>query len=586
MVRKGVLIGLLACLPYLNALNNPFVYDDHDTVVANASLVDLSNVRFLFLYSPFRPLVNLSYAIDRALWGYRPLGFHLTSILLHAAAAVLLLLLLQRILDDGWRPVTAFAEASAVSPEPGRRRKGRPTDRGAPVYGAAAFIGAALFAVHPLQTEAVGYVSGRSEVLCAVWFLGALVLARDAMASGGVARGVMACVCGALAIASKELGVVLPIVVLVYDWLLRPGDDDRRWRRLWRIFIPGFALAAAIAGYRLLTLPHLTGASSAVLTGMTQAIVVWRYVGLLLWPGGQSIMHAVHRVTSPADPLAATAVAGLAGVCMLAFWLRRRAPVVGFGVLWFLIVLSPSSSIVALAEGMAEHRVYLASAGIFIAIAGIAVRAVPQPRRKAALPGKYIAAAAVVITVLSVLTVMRNRIWGSTIALWGEAVVHAEGMWEPHYALADALREAGNCGAAVPEYRKVVALSPAHRDAYVNLGICLAQTGQLEEAERSFRQVLAIDPSFARGYTNLGALALVQGDAESARDFYREAIAQDQNNVLARMQLASLYEHTFGDYHAAARMCGEVRAIAPSTPGVAECVERNQRLAAAKDGGK
>ena len=139
----------------------------------------------------------------------------------------------------------------------------------------------------------------------------------------------------------------------------------------------------------------------------------------------------------------------------------------------------------------------------------------------------------------------------------------------------------------MPEYAKVVALSPAHRDAYVNLGICLAQTGQLEEAERSFRQVLEIDPTFARGYTNLGALALVAGEMPGAPG---TSIARRsrriQNNVLARMQLASLYERAFHDYHAAARMCGEARAIAPSTPGVVECVERNQQLAAAKDRGE
>jgi Flp pilus assembly protein TadD len=131
-----------------------------------------------------------------------------------------------------------------------------------------------------------------------------------------------------------------------------------------------------------------------------------------------------------------------------------------------------------------------------------------------------------------------------------------------------------------------VALHPAHRDAYTNLGICLAQTAQLEEAERAFRRVLEIDPASPRGYTNLGALALVAGDTARARDYYREAIAQDQGNVLARMQLASLYEKTFHDYHAAARMCGEARLLAPATPGVVECVERNQRLAASAGAGR
>ena len=562
MVRESVLTmrrawlspaaaALLAGLPYLNALNNPFVYDDHDTVVANPSLVDLSNVRFLVLFSPFRPLVNLSYAFDRWLWGYQPFGFHLTNVALHAAVVVLLYGLLRRMV-----------------PRP------------------AAFLAVALFAVHPLQTEAVAYVSGRSELLCGVWFLAALVLAVDAMALGSRRRAALACVCGFLAIASKEVGLVLPGVVLAYDWLLRPGDERRRWRRLWLIFVPALAVAAAFVAYRLLSVRHLIGESSPLLNLLTQAIVIWRYLWLLMWPSGQSIMHAVHRVTSALDPVALAAAAGLALLAALAFRLRREAPVMAFGVLWFLIVLSPSSSIVTLAEGMAEHRVYLASAGIFVAIAGLIARLVPASRRGgAALPAKYMAASAVLLTVLFALTVMRNRVWGNPIELWGEATVHAEGMWEPHYALADALRESGNCGAAVPEYRKVVASSPAHRDAYVNLGICLAQTGQLDEAEHAFRRVLEIDPAFGRGYTNLGALALVQGDAERARDFYREAIAQDPRNVLARMQLASLYEHTFHDYHAAARMCGEARAIAPATPGVVECVERNQQLAVEADKG-
>src|SRR4029078_386028 len=96
-------------------------------------------------------------------------------------------------------------------------------------------------------------------------------------------------------------------------------------------------------------------------------------------------------------------------------------------------------------------------------------------------------------------------------------------------------REWGDCPAALPEYQRVVALHPAHRDAFTNMGICLAQTGQLEEAERSVRRVREIDPSFPRDYTNLGALALVAGDTTRARDYYREAAAQDPNNTLTPM---------------------------------------------------
>jgi serine/threonine-protein kinase len=187
----------------------------------------------------------------------------------------------------------------------------------------------------------------------------------------------------------------------------------------------------------------------------------------------------------------------------------------------------------------------------------------------------------VILAACSILTIVRNQVWASPVSLWTEATRAAPGMWEPHYALADALREAGQCDRAVPEYEQVIAAHPSHRDAYTNLGICLAQTGRYREAEMAFRQVLQIDPAFARGYTNLGALALVSGDTDRARDYYREAIAQEPGNVLARLQLAKLYEGTFHDYRAAARMCGEARALAPETPGLAECVERNERLAAA-----
>ena len=550
----------LACAAYYNALHNPFVYDDHDTVIANASLVDPTNVKFVLVYSPFRPVVNASYALDRWFWGYRPFGYHLTNVALHASSVLLLYAWLRRILGD-------TGSSGAASP--------------------AAFAGAALFAVHPLQSEAVAYVSGRSELMCAVWFIAALLLARDAILSGSRVRTAGAVLCGLLAIASKEIGLVLPFVVLAYDWLLRPGEEAARRKRLWRVFVPAFVLLAGVGVYRLLALRGISSGTALgpLLNMLTQAIVIWRYVGLLAWPAGQSIMHGVHRVTSVADPNAWVGFAGLVAACAGAFRLRTSYPVVALGIVWFFAVLAPSSSVIALREGMAEHRVYLASAGIFMAVASAFARGAKSAAAtadKASVSRWRAGVFCAVLLVLFALTVMRNRVWSDPVALWTEATVHAEGMWEPHYALADSLREAGDCPAALPEYQRVVTLHPAHRDAFTNMGICLAQTGQLEEAERSFRRVLEIDPSFPRGYTNLGALALVAGDTTRARDYYREAIAQDPGNVLARMQLASLYEKTFHDYPAAARMCGEARLLAPSTPGVVECMERNQRLAAGR----
>ena len=560
LVRKGILslrsrwlplaAALLACVAYVNALDNPFVYDDHDTVIGNRSLTDLSNVRFILVYTPFRPLVNASYAVDRWVWDFQPFGYHLTNVALHGLVVLLLYAWIRRVVED------SGVNFGSSSP---------------------AFLAAACFAVHPLQTEAVGYVSGRSEVMCAVFFLSALLSARRAIIAHSPVSVALAVAFGILALASKETAIALPLVFLAYDWILRPGADEARVRRFWRVCVPVIVVFALMAVYRISMLRmDVSRVSTAVFNAEAQAIVVWRYVGLLLWPFGQAIMHSVHRVTRVTDPLAALAIIGILLVLALAVRARRSHPVIALGIVWFFAALAPSSSFVPLREGMAEHRVYLASAGFFMAVAGVFQTFLKRSGERSWSPRL---AVALLLAVLFVLTVRRNEVWSSPVELWTEATLHADGMWEPHYALADSLREQGDCEAAIPEYRTVIALRPVQRDAHTNLGICLAQSGQPEEAERAFRQALAIDPRFGRGYTNLGALALLSGDSVRARDFYLQALVVDHDNVLARMQLASLYENTFHDYHAAARMCGEARLLAPSTPGVVECVERNQRLA-------
>src|SRR6266852_6324738 len=125
--------ALVAGLVYVNALRNPFVYDDYHTVVENRSIEHVSDLRAIVLHDVTRPLVNISYAIDRALRGATPIGFHVTNVLLHMLNVMLLFTLSRRLTDD--------------------------RDRGVLV----AFAAAVLFATHPMMTEAVGYITGRSS---------------------------------------------------------------------------------------------------------------------------------------------------------------------------------------------------------------------------------------------------------------------------------------------------------------------------------------------------------------------------------------------------------------------------------------
>jgi tetratricopeptide (TPR) repeat protein len=586
-IMAAVIAPAVAIFVYAGALNNSFVYDDFDTVVANPSLAEPLQPAFILVHSPFRPVVNVSYAIDRVIWGFRPFGYHLTNILLHAAVVALFYLLLLRALADVGKRL------GDDLPTPADETR---------LW--TACICATILAVHPVLSEAVAYVSGRSELLCGLFFVTTLLCARaaivrmDARAEPRTDRRTVpskpvgwmlgAAIAGLLALLSKEVAVALPVVVLAYDWLVIRGPRELRMRRLRLFFLPLAIVTAILAGYRLMALmragpepfhaPHLNL--------LTQAIVIWRYVILLLLPVDQGIMHSVRQVQSVADSMALAAVFGLIAAAVLAFRVRRSFPLAAFGCLWFLAALAPSSSVVSLREGMAEHRVYVATAGLAVAMAGVVRSQFHRIRLRRSRSVTMIELGAAVAAVLAVLTVARVRVWESPILLWTEAVSRAPGMWEPHYALGDALRDAGRCGDAVTAYREVVRLRPGHRDGQTNLGICLAQTGKHAEAETAFRTALEIDPAYPRGYTNLAALAVTVGDYDKARQMYLETLRVDPRNVFARMQLARLYEEVFKDYHSAARMCGEARALQPFTPGVVECVDRNQRLAIEKDGGR
>ena len=262
--------------------------------------------------------------------------------------------------------------------------------------------------------------------------------------------------CAALALLSKEIAAALPLVVLAYDWLLLPGPVEARRRRLWRIYVPAMVVAGMVAAYRLSALIGADAglARSPLLNLLTQSIVIWRYLGLLVLPIGQSVMHAVHAVTTFADPLALIALGGLIGLAVLAISLRGTVPLVTFGVIWFLAVIAPSSSIVALREGMAEHRAYFASAGAFTVVAALASRVLARRNAsRPSVPVGYAAALGLVIVVLGSLTMARNGLWGDPVALWREAADTSPGMWEPHYVLGDCCRgwQLPRCNPQIPD---------------------------------------------------------------------------------------------------------------------------------------
>jgi hypothetical protein len=389
----------------------------------------------------------------------------------------------------------------------------------------------------------VGYVTSRSELLSAALLLGALLCLRQVLAAQRwrwLAPGLL---CWLLAIAAKETGAVLPLLLLAYDWLLlRPSGQSSARVARW-VHLPSIGLIVLGGTIRLASYATAEASGMVELVGrnlLTQANVTWRYLRLLIIPVGQSIMHGIHEVDRSRLLGAVVAAAGIIVLLVASWRLRNKRPLVPFGVLWFLLCLAPSS-LIPLVEPMAEHRLYLPAAGAVLALVSLAWWSIEHfsvSRPSVARVARLVAVALVLL--LAGATVARNRVWDSGVSVWRDAVAKAPSIVEARQSLADAYRLAGDCRGAIPHYRKTLEFPLYSAPVRSSLGTCLAVVGDYVAAERVFRDLLAHRPEYPGVHLNLAMLATIGGRVEEARRLLTRAVELNPQDEKARRQLEAL----------------------------------------------
>ena len=458
----------MAISVYANALHNPFVYDDYHTVINNASIRSITNLGGLFWHDVTRPVVNFSYAVDRALWGPATFGFHLTSVLLHSLNVVLLFSLARRMRLD---ILSAFAAA-------------------------------ALLAVHPMMTEAVGYVSGRSEVLCATFLLLALLCADRWLHGHEERRGRwLAAMLAAwvAALVTKETAAMFPFLLVLYDRLTTGAGF---WRRVRAVYAPllTFTVLAGLGRLFVLARIEYPGQVSVHWSHLlVDADVFRRYLFMMAVPIGQAMFHEVGAISSVFDP---RVLAGMAAVGLVAgaIWGMRRSEYrASFGLAWFALLLVPSAVLIALDQGepMTEHRVYAASAGLFLAVgAGITdvVDWLSGRDRVQRIAGAV--ALALVLLSFAAETLLRNAVWGSPVTLWRESVDLAPSHARPRLLLGEALADAGQRDAAIEQFRIAISFRPSDPVGHVELARSLGDAGRWHEAREELMRALEVGPHY------------------------------------------------------------------------------------------
>ncbi|MCA9394852.1 MAG: tetratricopeptide repeat protein [Candidatus Omnitrophica bacterium] len=543
-VLLPVMLVMLGLAVYINSLSGDFQFDDHPVIVHNEALRAGSPAGlWAALPHPSRAVAYLTFWMNYRLGGPEPFGFHIVNLLIHLINTLLVYAL-----------VLALAGTPAV-------QRGRGTDG---AYGLA-FTAAALFVCHPLNTQAVSYITQRFTSLAALFYLATLwCYLRGRLSAVGTGRAgwwaaaLISALCGMF---TKQIALTVPLMIILLEFAF---FDRRRPGAAAGLLITALLTGAVIPALyhfradRILSITHENGNHpgdiiNAGTYALTQPRVVATYLRLLVWPAGQTLLYDFPVTAGWTDPRMLVSAAVLALLFCAALVLWDRARLVSVGILWFFIVLLVEATVIPIRHVIFEHRAYLPSVGLLLAVAWALHTGIrSRPARVAVTAG--------LIAVLSVLTVQRNRVWQSGVAMWTDVVRKTPDNARAHYNLAYEYLKAGNPAAALDHFNKAVLIDPDYELAYVNRSQLLLDIGNLELALHDINRVLKLNPRRAGAYLNRGAILLQAKRYDEALDDFEKAHRLDPTMNGATVNRALVMGH-LGRYADGLRLLNEMKDV-------------------------
>jgi Flp pilus assembly protein TadD len=530
---------------YHNSFRDGFVFDDTLYIVENPRIRQLWRPWEVIAHTS-RPVVGLSLAMNYALGGFDPWGYHAFNVGVHILAALTLYGVVRRTLVSE----TLRSKFGVAAP----------------------FLAGAislLWLVHPLQTESVTYTIQRGESLMGLFYLLTLYcVIRSQDAPRRNLWKIVAVVSCALGMASKPVMVTAPVVILLYDraFLVTSWREAMR-RRGW--------LYAGLTATWLLPLLLLANAPSEWKTSagfeyretsplryaLTQPVAVVHYLRLTFWPHplcldyGRPFVTSAARMTGalPGQIVVAVLLAGTV-------WAWRRRPAAGFLGAWFFLILAPTSSFVPVADAIVEHRMYLPLAAVVAAVVLTAVALGNRLFNKQQGVVLGCVASGFVVALLTFLTIQRNRDYKSALTIWQDTVEKYSSNARAHSNLGLALDQAGRLQEAIGHYEQALRLKPDYAEAHYNLGIALGRLGRGPEAIAQFEQALQLDPDYAKAHNNLGLALVSVGRLPEAMGHWEQAlrIAPDfveaHNNLGNALLQGGRTDDAIGHYEQALRI--------------------------------
>jgi tetratricopeptide (TPR) repeat protein len=536
-------------LAWSNSFSAPFELDDDPSIVRNLTIRHLGSGAWLFPPAHAgetvggRPVLNLSLALNYAAHGLDVRGYHVANLAIHLGGALLLFGIVRRL--AGYSDVRARLGVSSAW---------------------LAWCVAAIWAVHPLQTQAVTYIVQRAESLMSFFFLltvYAFVRAAEGVTDPGIATSlrpalagtraapanvstrrtlawsvlsVIACAAG---MATKENMVAAPVVVWCFDraFFSRGFSAAFRQRR-------GYYVALAATWVPLATLVLGTGGNRGGTSGfdvgvrwldywLTQVPAMARYLSLSFWPSGLVFEYGM-------EPAVIWGSLLLPGVVVLAVlvgcgYAMVRLPRVGAVGLAGLAILAPTAIVPGTLQSIVEHRMYLPLASVVVLVAIAACRVLGRTRGALLLAG-----ALAMVGAFASLTAARNTVYRSELALWRDSATKRPGNPRAQNNLALALQQAGQTEEAMAHFRRAIALQPNHAFAHHNLGLLLLTRHDPKGAAEHFSAAVAADPSFVDARINWGVALVQLGRRAEAKRQFQRALQEAPDAADAAANLAGL----------------------------------------------
>ena len=495
-------------LLYSNTLDVPFYFDDVLNIVEPPALhlKELSSSALGKVlheaHLTTRPVANLSFALNYYLQGFDVGGYHLVNIFIHLFCAILIYFLSRKTL------------ALAMTGTDLRDER------------IIAFFAALIWLVHPVNTQTVTYVVQRMNGLATMFFLLSFygyILGRQR--ESGTARTryfLLALLSWLFALGSKEIAVMLPPVVLLYEWLFFQKGEVV-WLKNNISYIALFSLlmiipvvcysglsplGAVLAGYEFRDFSLLERV-------LTQTRVVIHYASLLFFPAASrlSLEHDFSISTTVADPMnTMLSLVVLVALTWLSLAKAKENRLLFFGILWFLINLVLESSLIPL-EIIFEHRTYLPYVFLILAIVQFAFSRIGKKNI-------VIGFMSVVVLFFSFWTFQRNSLWREPVSFWQQTVAGAPDNARANNYLGMALTDENRYDEAIPSLRKAIRLQPLYYHAHNNLGVALLRKGLFGEASRHFEIAARGKGVKDEAYNNLGMSYASRRDLFAALKYF------------------------------------------------------------------